>query len=73
MLDFEFQELEDELEQLVGSSETLHPIHRVVYEGGALVTATGSTNSACMLCSPSSNTRCGGGFTKCITSLDDAA
>ncbi|WGW03625.1 hypothetical protein [Tropicibacter oceani] len=66
MLDFgNDPDFEQELEALLGAQDEMHPIHRVVYQGGALVTATGSTSNACVICSPSSGTRCGGGFTQC--------
>lgn len=66
MLDFVGEvDVEEELETIFSNDDLRHPIQRVVLEGGSLVTATGSTTNACMMCGPSSGTRCGGGFTKC--------
>jgi hypothetical protein len=66
MLDFANEvDVEEELDTIFSNDDLRHPIQRVVHEGGSLVTATGSTSNACVMCSPSSGTRCGGGFTKC--------
>jgi len=37
---------------------TSHPIHRMAHSENVLSMGTGATDNACMMCSPSSNTRC---------------
>jgi hypothetical protein len=61
MLGNAISEIEHKLEaSLELNNDHSHPLHNLVHSESVLSMGTGSTDNACQVCSPSSQTRCAG-------------